>query len=740
MDNPLTHLHDFIVRHYDQQALRTLCFNLSVDYDALPGNGGPTRTGMLIVRLGHQRRLETLIGSLRHSHREAFDRLRLTNNPTTLYAALPAFEASIDTYTPPPLPAPAEHPQPGPLPPGSRLPFKRNPLFTGRSDTLQVLGYALLHEGVPTAVLTQSIPNLDGLGKTQVAVELAYRYGQFFCGVHWLNAAQPDDIPTQVAACGEAMALPDWPNELPQQVTRTLQAWHQGEPRLVILDNLEDVKAARTWLKRLSGGAVRLLLTTRRWNWPQDLALRSLRLDLFEPPESRTLLRHLLDEAQATDQALDRLADRLGHLPLALDLAGRYLQQQGLSVDAYLGKLDKAQNSRALERWRKELDDPTDYHLDLMAVFGLSWKAIESYQARRLFVLAGYCAPNQPIPTELLQRALSAEPSVGLWTKLSRLFGGDSQDATLDKTLSHLNALGLIDLQDRLAGPLISPWLAQQARRQKLAPAHLPILVEVLITLSRQAREIGLPLPFSPLRPHVEAVAKAGERADLPEVRQLWNQLGAHRLDLADYPGAWAAYERALALDEKIHGDQHPNVAESLNNLGGVLRHLGDLSGAQVVYQRALSIDERVLHPQHLNVARDLNNLAGVLRELGDLTGARTAYERALAIHEREFGLYDPTVAQDITSLGTVLFELGDLSGARAAYERALVIDQRIYGPDHPNIAVRLNNLGGVLRALGDSDQAREVLERALAILELSLPPGHPSIQQVEWNLTSLDH
>ena len=51
---------------------------------------------------------------------------------------------------------------------------------------------------------------MGGIVKTQLAIEFAHRYGQFFHGVHWLNAALDFN--------GEAMALQPWPDKTPEQM------------------------------------------------------------------------------------------------------------------------------------------------------------------------------------------------------------------------------------------------------------------------------------------------------------------------------------------------------------------------------------------------------------------------------------------------------------------------------------------------------------------------------------------
>lgn len=146
-----------------------------------------------------------------------------------------------DPYCPELLPKPAELPEPGLLPPGSRLPHPRYTTFTGRTDELHFLAAALLYSDVNRpVVITQpeSLAGLGGIGKTQLAIEFCYRYGRFFQGVHWLQAEM--DVNFQISLCGKAMGLSPWPDSLPEQVALTLQAWQRQPHRLIVLDDLAN--------------------------------------------------------------------------------------------------------------------------------------------------------------------------------------------------------------------------------------------------------------------------------------------------------------------------------------------------------------------------------------------------------------------------------------------------------------------------------------------------------------------
>lgn len=151
--------------------------------------------------------------------------------------------------------------------------------------------------------------------------------------------------------------------------------------------------------------------------------LGSSSLDRFSPDESLAYLRQTLPVERASDEELASLAERLGRLPLTLLLAARCLERQPkLSASGYLGKLDDLLADPAMAGWLADLGNPATHDLDLVGTFRLSWDQVGDERARKLFLVTGNCAPNQPVPRDLLEMALQ----VGTARNLRHKSGGRS--------------------------------------------------------------------------------------------------------------------------------------------------------------------------------------------------------------------------------------------------------------------------------------------------------------------------
>ena len=91
---------------------------------------------------------------------------------------------------------------------------------------------------------------------------------------------------------------------------------------------------------------------------------------------------------------------------------------------------------------------------------------------------------------------------------------------------------------------------------------------------------------------------------------------------MGDYAKAEPLYQRALKIDEKALGPDHPDTAQTLNNLAELYRSMGDYAKAEPLYQRALKIKEKALGPDHPDTAMALNNLALLKIDLGEAKDA----------------------------------------------------------------------------------------------------------------------
>ncbi|MEU4442122.1 FxSxx-COOH system tetratricopeptide repeat protein [Actinosynnema sp. NPDC050801] len=273
----------------------------------------------------------------------------------------------------PPLPVPAA-PLIWNLPP-------RNPNFTGREEVL-----TRIRDGLSKSVVSvHSLHGLGGVGKSQTAIEYAYRHRADYRWAFWIPAEQPEVIPAHFERLRAALGLP---------ATADLRSVLGNEPGwLLIFDNADHPGDLHGHLP--VGGHV--LITTRNTGFGS--LGRTVELDTLDRPESVDFLRGRVP-AMTADQAR-RLADVLGDLPLGLAQAAAYLEETALPVEEYLTLLDTHESALLAE------GDVPDHPHTVTTVWSLSLERLARQEPATMAVvgISAYLAPDD-IPLDRLREYL----------------------------------------------------------------------------------------------------------------------------------------------------------------------------------------------------------------------------------------------------------------------------------------------------------------------------------------------
>jgi tetratricopeptide (TPR) repeat protein len=177
------------------------------------------------------------------------------------------------------------------------------------------------------------------------------------------------------------------------------------------------------------------------------------------------------------------------------------------------------------------------------------------------------------------------------------------------------------------------------------------------------------------------------------EVVNVLNNLGAVLDDANDYAAAIEQYRRALTICEQVLPDSATH-AGVLADMAASEQALDRFADAGQHYERALAIEERELGPDHPRLAIPLANLSSLALQQGRLDEAVALARRALAIQTRTAGKDNASVGYPLVHLGDALLYHHDFDAAIDAYEQSLALRRRALGPDHPLTLMSLSALG----------------------------------------------
>lgn len=196
----------------------------------------------------------------------------------------------------------------------------RNDAFTGREKILTDLRADLKKKG------RQALFGLGGVGKTQIAVEYAYRHRGEYSAVLWTYAGTEQSVRGGYGAIAVLLNLPEKDSAEQAKVTEAVRRrLESNEGWLLVLDNADDPAMLKPFLPQQARGHI--LLTSRAHSFQTVGILSPREVNILPPGEAREfLLRRTGKDPTAKSPEADALAKELGYLPLSAG-AGRGLHR-----------------------------------------------------------------------------------------------------------------------------------------------------------------------------------------------------------------------------------------------------------------------------------------------------------------------------------------------------------------------------------------------------------------------------
>ncbi|HKG45502.1 MAG TPA: FxSxx-COOH system tetratricopeptide repeat protein [Pyrinomonadaceae bacterium] len=655
------------------------------------------------------------------------------------------------------------------------VPYPPNKLFTGRNDVLERIRQGLISNGASALTQAQAISGLGGIGKTQTAVEYAYKWHKYYKAVFWVKADSRQSVISSFRAIADLLSLPQTAQNDHLSIVHSVLGWLTSNSAwLLIFDNADDLTVIKQFLPIKHSGHV--LVTSRARLFDQIGIIDAVGLDKLSTDEADKFLQQRTGHkalSRTEAEALKQLAKILDYLPLALEQAGAYIAKTDCSFVDYLSCF-RTQGLTLLEKSGAVLGD---YPSSVAATWLLNFKQVEqaSKASADLLRASAFLDPDS-IPVEFFLNAAS-ELGPAISSKLSDF---KSYPLALDELLVPICNYSLI-IRDLSGRSYTIHRLVQAALRHQMTESQQRLWAERVTKAFNEAVHGSLhetSQESERFLPHAIACAESIDKFNLEfqEAQRVLAFIGKHfinkhLLDEAEQysrkalrlsertndprqgemlilglvnlagiyliKGKYAEAEtlllEALTHVEKNQSADLVSLVSCLNGLGEVYKTHGRYEEAQKYFERAQPILKFMMtigHPSlTLFAATGLNNVAEFYRLTHAEEQAKTLFKFILKILEKDDP--NPMQATIFNNLGQLYTQQQKFAKAGSFYRRAIEIEERFDGSERNyELATTLSNLGLVTYYLGKSDEAESLLLRSIEIEEKALGAVHPKLAQ----------
>lgn len=599
----------------------------------------------------------------------------------------------------------------------------RNPDFIGRDRLLTELRTAL--QGGMAALLPHSEFGMGGEGKSNLALEYAYRHADDYDLVWWIPAEQETSARAALAQLARELGLP-MSDDIKEVVDGVLRALRAGRPYgrwLLIYDNAQDPDQLVPLTPQALDGPGRdlgphrhVLVTSRDRGWERHAS--AVDVGVFERPESIALLRRVVPRLSETEA--DMLSERVGDLPLAVHQAAAWQAVTDGTVEDYLRLFDRrltdiASADSSGDDFPESLAAGVSLNLDLLQDEDpVAWALLE------LWAVFG--------PEPVSCRLLGAGASAALPTQLAELL---AEETGLRETMRAIARFSLARFDEeaetlqihRLVRAILNDRLGEDGRHR--VQAHVHAILAAATPAGEPEEESTWELR-SEITPHV--VPSGVFDADGSDIRDVGVDQAKYLYQSGDFEGSRRLAEIALDRWLERYGPDDDAVLDISRVLANALRGLGDSRSAAKLSEENLTRTRTKFGVDHLQALFAAAGFSADLRFLGDF---RRAYEVDMDAWRRMRQLRGRGSADARLAAANLAVDLRILGRFQEAYD----IDMEVWRSPEQSYRQRFratHHLARDLHALGQYDRAYDLQAESLANLRPVLGPGHSLVLQAK--------
>jgi tetratricopeptide (TPR) repeat protein len=608
----------------------------------------------------------------------------------------------------------------------------------GRDHQLERLEEMLSAKQQPSKV---ALIGLGGVGKTQIALELAYRIRDRYpeCSIFWVPATNSESLQQAYLEIGRQLQIPGLEQEQ-ADVKKLVQGYLNQESAgrwLLIFDNADNIDM---WISNAGtkdgspdlidslpqSNQGSLVFTTRS----RKVAVKLTQQNVIEVSEmdeelaTQMLSKSLIDQdILEKRQGIVNLLKQLTFLPLAIVQAAAYINENGISLSDYLSLLvDQEENVVDLLSEDFEVDGRyRDGKNPVATTWLISFEQIRQRDPLAAEYLAFMsCVDPRDIPQSLLPPAQSRKKEMDSIGTLSAY-----------SFVSRRSANNSLDVH-RLVHLATRNWLRTEGSLAKWTARAVARLDEVFPDDDHKNRSV-----WRVYLPHVQYVLESSPIGDSVKTCLLLEKFGRCLYSDGRYNEAERSFSRVMETRTRVLGQEHPDTLTSIANLASTFWNQGRWKEAEELNMQVVETMKRVLGQEHPSTLTSMANLASTYRNQGRWKEAEELEMQVVETRKRVLGQEHPDTLTSMANLASTYRNQGRWKEAEELQAQELKICSRVLGQEHPSTLTSMANLALMFWNQGRLKEAEELNMQVVEMRKRVLGQEHPDTLTSIANLAS---